>query len=268
MTEEENSLENALRLAADEPAYRPDFYKVLLESIVYVIGQSERKLDAKGILEAGEKLSIQNWQKDDGSPFIPFFSSLISLRKILKKETSYMALPARGLFENTKGVSLVLNPTLKYGKEFFPTEIEALLKNQVNVMPEQRITQKETQVLIGQPANYPSKMVDSLIVFLSQRSNVKAAYLVLMHDPSQDVKPHLLVGIEADGDIAQVIREAGAVAAGTAPNGESVDLFHVSSEERGLSDSIKKTVKPFYERTWGGKIKSFLRIPKSTVAPG
>lgn len=260
---QENSLDTALRLAADEPACRPDFYKTLLESTVYIIGRSDRPYEGNRTIEAGENISIQNWQRNDGSPVIPFFTSLTALQKALEEEASYMALPARSLFEITKGASLVLNPKSPYGKEFFPNEIEALLTNNVNRLPEQRVTEKATQVLLGQPANYPSKMVESLSTLLSRRSNVKAAYLTLMHDPSHDEKPHLVIGIDAEGDIEQVIREAGVVAGDTAPDGEPVDLVRVSANERGLSEYFIREVKPFYERTLGGKLKSLLGIGRT-----
>lgn len=35
---EETPLEHALRIAADEPASRPDFYRLLIESEVFIIG--------------------------------------------------------------------------------------------------------------------------------------------------------------------------------------------------------------------------------------
>lgn len=38
MQTEENALEKALRKAADEPADRPEFYRILLESKILVIG--------------------------------------------------------------------------------------------------------------------------------------------------------------------------------------------------------------------------------------
>jgi hypothetical protein len=106
-------------------------------------------------------------------------------------------------------------------------------------------------------------MVDSLTALLSKRSNVKAAYLALMHDPSKDEKPHLVVGIEADGEIEQVIREAGVVAGDSAPNGEPVDLMRVERGGHGLSEYFVHDVKPFYERRWGSKLKSFLGIGRA-----
>lgn len=257
---QEDYLESVLRLAADEPAHRPDFYKLLLNSTIYILGYSDQHWEGVRTIEAGEKISIQNWEKNDGTPIIPFFTSLATLQKSIKNETNYMALPARALFEMTTGATLVLNPASDYRKEFFPNEIEALLTNGINRLPEQRITEKETQVLLGQPKTYPIKMVDSLKALLANRSNAKAAYLVLMHDPARDEKPHLVVGIWAEGDIEKLIREAGAVAGDTSPDGELVDLVRVVPGEDGLSEYFQREVKPFYERSWGGKLKSLFGL--------
>lgn len=174
-----------------------------------------------------------------------------------------MMLPARSLFEMTKGSSLVLNPKSDYGKEFFPNEIEALLSEGVNRLPERRVVQKATKVMLGQPANYPSKMVESLTELFSKHDNVKAAYLALMHDPSQDEKPHLVIGLEANGEIDSVVRAAGVVAGDCAPNGEPADLMLVKRGESGLSEYFVRDVKPFYERRWGSKLKSFLGIGRT-----
>ena len=58
------------------------------------------------------------------------------------------------------------------------------------------------------------KLVDSLTQLLAKHGNVKRFFLALIYDPSvNDERPHLVVGIEADGDITNVIGEAGTVAA-------------------------------------------------------
>lgn len=255
---EENTLEQALRHAAIDPAHRPEFYRVLLESTVFVIGTSDGQSEGFNTLEAGSKIQIQNWQKPDGSSVIPFFSSLAALHHAIESGASYMALPARSLFEMTRGANLVFNPRTDYGKEFFSNEIEALLSGGVNRLPTQRVVEKATKVLLGQPKNYPSAMVTALTTLLSKHNNVKAAYLALMHDPSVDEKPHLVVGIEAEGDFENVIREAGAVAGDTSPDGEPVDLIRIRRGESGLDQYFIEEVKPFYERTWGSKLRSVL----------
>src|SRR5262245_54367301 len=109
MTAEENALETALRLAASDPAARPDFYRLLLESEVFVIGATAHKEEGSRMLDAGEKIGIHNWTRKDGSPVIPFFTSLDALQRAITHPADYLKLGARSLFEITKGAALVLN---------------------------------------------------------------------------------------------------------------------------------------------------------------
>lgn len=261
---EENKLEEILRLAADEPAHRPQFCEVLLSSQVFLLGTTGVKnSDGEVNLTAGSKIQIQHWERTDGSSVIPFFSSLDVLKKSINNQESYIILPVRSLFEMTHGATLFLNPKSDYGKQFSPEEVAQLLSIGISQAPSQRVVEKETKVLLGQPSNYPSKMVDSLTQLLTKHGNVKRAYLALMHDTSVDEKPHLIVGIEADGDIEKVIREAGNVAGDTAPEGEPVDLYMVNKNDPGLSQYFINQTKPFYEKKWYSKLKSWFGVGKA-----
>lgn len=256
MTEPENELERKLASAADDPASRPEFYKALLAAEIFVIGFTDAPGDGRSTIPAGEKISISNWQKDDGTPIIPFFTSLEALQRALKEKARFIAMPAKSLFEITQGSFLVLNPASPYGKEFFPEEIKALLETGMNHAPKTRVVQKETKVLLGQPANYPSGMVSALSALLSKHPAVKAAYLCLMHEEGSGEKPTLVVGFDGDGDLAEAMRESGSVAVDTAPKGELVDFVVLKKNERGISDYMFKSVKPFYERGLAGKLRS------------
>ena len=254
-TKQENTLEKSLRLAVDEPAHRPDFFKTLLNSTIYVLGTAGTG-EGQVNLEAGSNISIAHWQQPDGSAVIPFFSSLQTLQRSIDSEASYIEIPARSLFEITLGTPLFLNPKSPYGKEFFPEEVRHLLSNGIGQKPVQRTVEKDTKVLLGQPSQYPSKMVNSLTQLLAKHRNVKRAFLALMHDASSDQKPHLIIGIEADGDIEWVMHEAGNVAGDTAPDGEPVDRYRVHEGESGLSDYFLKQTAPFYERKSAGWLRS------------
>jgi hypothetical protein len=256
---QENPLEKSLRLAADEPAHRPEFFTTLLNSPVYILGTTGT---ADGVvnLEAGSNISIAHWEKPDGTSVIPFFSSLQTLQQSINGEETYLELPARSLFEMTLGTPLFLNPKSPYGKEFFPQEVANLLSDEVGQTATSRTVEKETKVLLGQPSQYPTQMIHSLTQLLAKHRNVKRGFLALMHDTSVDEKPHLVVGIEADGDVQRVMREAGNVAGDTAPSGEPVDLFRVCEGEPGLSDYFLKQTKPFYERSWGSKLRSLFGL--------
>lgn len=246
-TSEDNTLEQALRRAAAEPAERPAFYRLLLESTVYVIGTSDLPLGEGAALQSGARVQVQHWKKEDGSLVIPFFSSLRTLHQAVENEERYMALPGHILFEATRGSTLVLNPVSDCGKEFFPNEIEALLSGGLTRPIEQRVVKQETQVLLGQPREYPTALVESLGKLLAKHGNVRAAYLTLMHDPSADPQPHLVIGLDIEGDIDAAMRETGAVAADILP-GEPVDLFHVVPGDGGLSKYFLESVPPFYKR--------------------
>jgi len=261
-SQQENNLEKSLRLAADEPAHRPDFFNTLLNSTIYVLGTAGTG-EGQANLKSGSNISIAHWQKPDGSAVIPFFSSLQTLQRSVDSEESYVEIPARSLFEITLGTPLFLNPKSPYGKEFFPEEVRHLLSDEIGQKPVQRTVEKDTKVLLGQPSQYPSKMVNSLTQLLAKHRNVKRAFLALMHDASSDQKPHLIIGIEADGDIERVMREAGNVAGDSAPDGEPVDLYRVHAGESGLSDYFLTQTAPFYERKSAGWLRSLLGFGKA-----
>lgn len=256
--EDETHLEELLRLAAKEPAHRPEFYQVLLESDVYVLGTAGSGPEGPVTLAEGSTIELQNWESADGTPVLPFFSSLKTLQQAIEVEASYLQLPARALFEMTPGATLFLNPKAPYGKEFLPSEVQSLLADGLSRAPQQRIAEKETRVLLGQPAEYPAQMIDSLTQLFAKHPNVKRGYVALMHDASLDEKPHLIVGIEASDDVERVIAEAGEVAADTAPEGEPVDLLRVQTGDSGVSRYLLEETKPFYERRWGARLRALL----------
>ncbi|RLM26355.1 enhanced serine sensitivity protein SseB [Brenneria alni] len=262
----QNKLEEILVLASTEPAHRPEFFSELLEATVFVLGSSDDSDDSddsdapgENILHEGSHVQIQHWEKADGSSAIPFFSSLEALQMAVTEEQSFLALPARSLFEMTRGATLFLNPKLAYGKEFLAQEVEHMLSGEGNGLVQQRIIEEEMQVLIGQPAEMPVQMIDSLTQLFTKYRHVRRAFLAQIHEPDEK-DPHLLIGIEADNDVEEIIRAAGSVASDTLPDERPVDLCLVKEGEPGISHYLTKHTTPFYERKWG----SFLRDFKNT----
>jgi len=259
VTEPQNDLEEALVQAATDPGSRPIFYKKLLESEIIVLGFSNASGEGSRTAVEGEKLSIVNWEKSDGTKVIPFFTSISAVQKILEEETRVVSLPARNFFEMTKGSTVYLNPKLDFGKEFFPHEIEALLETGVNHSLTQRIVEESTQIQLWQSAGYPTEMVSALTSLLSRHPVVKAAYLCMMQELTTDKVPTLLVGFEGEGSLELVMQEAGSVVADTAPRGMLVDFVEVTRENSGASGYMFESVEPFYRRSWGAKLWNLLR---------
>ena len=252
-----NPLEQALRLAAEDAANRPDFYRLLLESTVFVVGDAEETEDGDRPVGPGEHVSIQQWQQPDGSVVIPFFTSPAAVEQAVDGTVSCMGLPARTLFESTRGATLVLNPNNEHGRKFGPEEIEAILSGGVPRPPKLRTEQEETDVLISQPQDYPTRMVDALIAFLAKRSEVRAAYLAQLTEQSvTDSSSHLAIGIHVEGAFQHLAGEIAAVAGDTAPRGERVILYPIVPGGGGLADYFFEHATPFYEGSWGTRLNN------------
>jgi len=176
----------------------------------------------------------------------------------LDKELSYVTLPVRTLLEMTIELKLILNPASPYSKEFLPSEIHALLETGMNSPLQSRVIQKETKILIGQPENYPTEMVSALTTLLAKYSEVKAAYLCLMHNPSSGNTPSLVVGLEGKCNLTKVIKAADSVAADTVTKGDFVDFVMLKRDDSGVSSYMLNSAKPFYKCAWRTKLLSFL----------
>ncbi|MCR0996732.1 enhanced serine sensitivity protein SseB [Serratia rubidaea] len=259
---DDNELERLLKLAVSEAAHRPAFFRELLESTVYILGDGEQVQQEGNItLDADTPVDIQHWEKQDGSSVVPFFSSLRLLQQAVEDEQPFIAMPARVLFEITQGAELFLNPKAEYGKEFYPEEVAQLLANGGVSKPVEHYIDKDSQILLGQPEVYPAAMVDALTTLFSQRKPVRRAFLALMHDRALDEKPNLLVGVEVDGDAAEIdalIQEAGSVASEALADDEPVDFCLVSEKERGVSHYLIAHTQPFYQRRWGSWLRNII----------
>lgn len=259
--EKENLLEEMLQLAASEPAYRPQFYQVLMNSEVYIIGETNRAGSKSGlerVMVAGSRLNIQHLEAPDGSTVVPFFSSMDVLLKSVADEVPCLQIAVRNLFAVTEGETLHLNPMSNCGKEFIPEEVADLLAGGSGIGCATQMIELDTQVTLGQPAQYPYKLVDSLTLLFAKYGSVKRAYLALMKDSFAQTQPRLIVGVEAKGDVENIMRMAAEVATAVAPEGEPVGLYRIGADDGGISEYLVNETTPFYERSWGARLWSKL----------
>ncbi|MFW5391200.1 enhanced serine sensitivity protein SseB [Yersinia sp. 2544 StPb PI] len=270
--DEDQSLESLLKLAATESIYRTAFFRTLLDATVLVLvaGSEPGGEDSEMTFTAGNGVNILHWEKQDGESVIPFFSSPEVLQQALSQaedeqtdleKQPFVAMPVRVLFEMTQGAHLFLNPKSEHGKEFWPQEVAMLLENGGLAQPAEMMVDKESQILLGQPEEYPAAMVDALIQLFSQRKPVRRAFLALMHDKSVDEQANLLIGLEVDGspeEIDQLIQEAGNVASDHAPDDRPVDFCLVNEKERGVSHYLMTHTQAFYQRRWGSWLRNVI----------
>lgn len=252
MSETKNELETLLEQAATEPAFRPAFFRTLLESTVWVPGAAAQ---GEAIAE-DSALDLQHWEKDDGSSVIPFFTSLEALQRAVDKELAFVVMPARTLFEMTAGETLFLNAKLPTGKEFTPREISHLIGKEGSPLSQQEVLDGGTALLLSEVAEPPAQMVDSLTTLFKSLKTVKRAFLCSVKEKA-DAQANLLIGIEAEGDIEEIIHAAGSVATDTLPGDEPIDICLVTEGEKGISHFMLAHITPFYERRWGSFLRDF-----------
>jgi hypothetical protein len=243
----ENKLEESLIKAATDAAHRPQFYKDLVASDIFVVEEGALPpTEGKITLQKSQELHIRHidW---NGKPVIPVFSSLARLQAAAQREVTYVALNALEFMKITAGAEWVLNPGSTYGKEFTKSEIASIVDGSIWKPVESYRVSEPQQVMFGQPANYPRELIDALIRFFKQKKTVKRAYLAHFFNPARDEKPHSLIGVEASGDWEEVMAGAGMVVQGVQVPDPPVDFIRVQGAG-GVNDYFLRDCKPFYEK--------------------
>lgn len=241
----ELDLESLLMKAVTEPAYRVELYKRLLSENLIIITQDSEITEGKHTLEKDTQVKIVSYP--DGK--IPVFTSTQRIfdKGIVKEQVNYMEMKGENLFELTKGATFLLNPYSDYGKELLPSEIDSMLKGTILTDKAKTITiQKDTKVQIGQPAVYPTEIINSLSELFLNRQNIKAAYLGWIFSPDSGEPPHYIFGLDAIGDYNSLVQEAGFTAKQYLKSDDFTDFIKMDNNA-GVVKYLRST-QPFYEK--------------------
>lgn len=241
-----NPLERSLVRAATDPAHRPQFYRDLMSAQIFVIQEGPIPEESgPRVLREGHSLNIRPVVVE-GTVCLPIFSSLQRLQSALDREAGYIALKAADLFPIIQGSAACLNPGSDFGKILTANEIAGLVSGSIWKSTDSFTFSKDTQVLLGQPVNYPHELADSLARLFKSIPRVKRAYLAHFFNPERGEKPNTLVAIEASGDWFEVVSQAGLVARDINVPDPPVDFLRLTFQE-GLGNYFKAQ-KPFYQR--------------------
>ena len=237
-----NLLEIALKDAATDPAARPRFFGELMDSKILIVPAEEPSGIANGVARENAKIKLANIAIE-GRQCVPFFTS----ENRLPAGTKYLMLDARAFFEMTRGSHLVMNPGAAYGKEFYPDEITRLLTGAVFEPRERYVAKKEEKVLIGQPADFPTELVQALSRLYATNPAVRRAWVAFYHNPARDAEGGLLIALDVPSDdhMERISGESGIVIESTARKQKHVDLMRY--EDAGVAGYFTDQ-KPFYQR--------------------
>lgn len=234
----ENRLEEALVKAVKQPQTAAEFWRLLLDSDLLVLGTAEghEADDQSFTLQAGGQLKLVSAQRD-GRPFLPVFSSLPRMQEWVKQDSRYLSVNGRALFELTRGVAVILNPASEYGRELTAEQIGQLLSAPPARAP---------RTLIGE-ADLPMPLANLLIAIFAKHPDVSAAWMIQATFADRALSPHPVVGIETTGDMKALAQEIGQAAGAQLPD-LVFDLQQVvRANPQGLAEAMLQTP-PFYQR--------------------
>lgn len=236
------TLDELLVQAAHDPAMQPEFYRRLLAEPLVVISGSAAEVRSR-TMQPGDTLQIASLA--DGR--LPVFTSTARIfdNGVVQQQVSYTQLKGRNLLELVQGATLVLNPYSDIGKELLPDEVARLLDGTLLDTGRSLTVQQPTTVQLGQPAVYPTALVQALARLLSQQPRVRAAYLGWILDPASGEPPHYIICLDIEGESRAVSQQIGYVAQQFLQPHEIIDI--VQADQSSLTDYFRSTT-PFYQR--------------------
>lgn len=264
-------LARALSLAARENTdeARNAFYQTLVNSEVYVLGKpnddNRKPTNESRNMNESDQFFISSCPHPhlEGQLVVPFFSSLEHLKRFVKEDTTYLTFQALTFFELTRPLEkeLVLNLGFEVTKFFKPSEVEMLM-NSVSATPPAegragmtggpefvpRKIDPDTQIVLGPPKDYPQDLIRALLDFLPEHREVKAAYLTTMRTEGENSDPVLVIGFDAEGDLAGLCRAAEPLVVANVGEDQVVDFAKIVPGEPGLSQYLLEQTSPFYLR--------------------
>jgi len=235
----ENDLERALVNASHDATAAPNFYRLLLDSELLVLGTVDGQEQATKEFDVapGGRVNLVTGIKD-GARFLPVFSSLPRMQAYVQEESKYLRVNGRALLDLTRGAPVTLNPGSDYGKELTPEEVRHLLDGP-----------RSARRMITGDVQFPPGLAEALAALFVTWSNIETGWMIMVAPADQAEPPHPLVGIainsQIGGDWPSLMQALGAVAE------KSNTMFDVQRVDplnpAGLTGVLLQSV-PFYVR--------------------
>ncbi len=243
-----NPLESSLMKAAAEPAHRPRFYRDFTQSDIYIPqpGTDPTGQTRETPLQPGDPIRF-GYVTMQGVQYIPVFTSLPRLEAWINTPVLYIRLNALDFIRLTDAAPLALNLGSDYGKTITAPEAASILDGTLWKPQGAYTVQQDTKVLLGQPAVYPTALVERLTRYFQTRPQVTRAWFCLIGTAGPPAESHILVGIEARDDYNAVLAELGIVLNDVPVPNPPVDMIPIPHTGGDLEHYLVKETKPFYQ---------------------
>lgn len=241
--EAETRLEYLLRMAVAEPGRRPEFYRALLDSNIWVLVDPATQGRS---VPAGSEIQLITWERHDGVLVLPFFTSPARILDVKQGDLGAEMI-ARDLFESMPDSYMHLNPGGQYGRDFAPHEIKALLETGTIAEVPMEVLNAPRPIRLEEVPDPPMNLLSALSVLYQRTPAVRAAFFVRMRDPEADGKSAWVIAIEADTRNETIPQDTATVVQETYRGSETIDAMFVSANS-SFEQYIVEHMQPFYVR--------------------
>ena len=244
----ESEIEKMFKEAALDKSKRADFYDALLKSDIYLLGNAANKTPG-----AEQILNLVTFDFN-GKPTIPFFTSSEKLEKFAAQKRSFIKINCKVFFEtHNNDVNFYLNPKSELSKIFYPSEIKDIVSGNMQSSMRAPDIKAGMSFEIGMPAEYPQKLVDLLIEHFKKNSKVKKAYLSLIGLTTDDIAPHIIIGIDTDEEEEDIAHFVIDIIEKYYNGKEMIDLMKIRNDS--ISEYFITQTRPFYENLSLGELQ-------------
>ena len=140
----------------------------------------------------------------------------------------------KGIVINYRGIPLRLSDQNKKIIEEYRKN-----RNDKDTKVKEEVMEKGTEIMLGEPKEYPSEMIESIKKYMKKEKSIRKAYLRLMI--KDNIQSYLII-VDFDGNKDNIFREIANVAVNHS-DGMFVDIVDVN----GCEDTIK-SIEPFYKK--------------------
>jgi hypothetical protein len=234
------ALDDAIFLARDEPTLIDDFYRIFLDTALFVPTYEAAE---------GDKPIQPIVIPDGGVDFIPVFDSLERLSEWAQQEVHYVQVPAHIFLEGLNpAVYLALNPSFEACKEFAPDEIQ-WLKTWTREPGPDAATKASPSFRLEAPKRIPHGMQGRLWDYFAEVTEIRAAYLAKCQYAQRPVGWILVIELNRKNQtlFEKIKKEVELAVQGVLGSQVTLDILERRGEE--WDQAVTSTVQPFYQRS-------------------
>lgn len=235
-----NMVERQLVAAANgDTEAQKAFERFILDETLFVATPDMPQGEGYRTLEADTTVRLLNVTLQDGRQAAAIFTSRERVHEAYGA-VGYLALKGRDLFEIIRTGPAVLNPGQSYGVVWEPETLSAMLGLSL-----ERVIAKETQVMLGSPADPPLDLIERLRTHLPTAPGIRAAWLALAMWPAEQSSGWYLDVRTTDGDRKTVQKALQAALDGADTKGLPLDMIiDTGGQGDGVGIPIIKPTQP------------------------